>query len=243
MGLLVGCGTGSGALSNGDADSVSLPRSSATVDARTPGPVPATPTPAATPTPQPTVSPTAPEMTSASATVEAEPNPTSPPGSSVNDAAATVPDPPTGINPVRIRIAAIGVDAAVIPLDIRGEPEVPEDFAEVGWYQQTRLPGEIGPAVVAGHIDSRDGPAVFIRLDQLTAGDEVEVEADDGETRTFVVTDWGQYAKTALPPEVFGFGDPLPELRLITCGGTFDSGSGHYRDNFVVYASDMSYQS
>jgi len=143
---------------------------------------------------------------------------------------------PSGIEPIRIAIPAIAVDADVIRLDIRGEPEVPEDFAQVGWYHQTRLPGEIGPAVLAGHIDSRTGPAVFYQLDELDTGDEIILSAAGSETRRFAVTDTGQYSKDALPAEVFGFGEPLPELRLITCGGTFDASSGHYRDNYVVYA-------
>lgn len=145
---------------------------------------------------------------------------------------------PDGIAPSRIRIPAIGVDADVIELSLAGsEPEVPEDFDEVGWYQQTREPGEIGPAVLAGHIDSRSGPAVFVDLDELAAGDEIVIADADGEERRFVVDELGQYPKDDLPPEVFGFGGPQPDLRLITCGGSFDRTSGHYRDNVVVYAS------
>lgn len=143
---------------------------------------------------------------------------------------------PVGIEPQRIEIPAIGVDAVVIDLDLRGpEPEVPDDFAHTGWYTQTRRPGEIGPAVVAGHIDSVAGPAVFHRLDELVAGDEIIVSDTTGDSRTFVVTDAGQYPKEALPDEVFGF-EPVVALRLITCGGTFDRSVGHYRDNYVVYA-------
>jgi len=180
---------------------------------------------------QPTVTPppAAVEPTTVPATA---PNPTPSPDS-------TIADLPTGIEPTRIVIAAIGVDAPIIRLDIRGEPEVPEDFADVGWYHQTRLPGEIGPAVVAGHIDSQSGPAVFYRLNELTNGDEITVSDSTSESRTFAVTSSGQYSKDALPAEVFGFGGPNPELRLITCGGTFDAESGHYRDNFVVYASEV----
>jgi len=150
------------------------------------------------------------------------------------------PEPlPTGIEPVHVAIPAIGVDATIIRLDIRGdEPDVPSNFAEVGWYHQTRLPGEIGPAVLAGHIDSRSGPAVFYRLNELVVDDEISVTSADGESRIFVVNDSGQYAKERLPAEVFGFGEPKPEIRLITCGGAFDTGSGHYRDNYVVYAGE-----
>jgi hypothetical protein len=136
-----------------------------------------------------------------------------------------------------VEIPAIGVDAATVDLDLRGdEPEVPSDFADTGWYTQTRLPGEIGPAVLAGHVDSVNGPAVFARLDELVEGDEITVHGTDGQTRVFVVTGSGRYPKGALPDEVFGFGLDSPELRLITCGGSFDRSVGHYRDNHVVYA-------
>lgn len=145
---------------------------------------------------------------------------------------------PTGIAPERLRIPAIGVDAAVTDLSLAGsQPEVPEDFGQVGWYVQTREPGEIGPAVLAGHIDSREGPAVFVDLDELQPGDEIIVTDGAGQERRFVVDELGQYPKDDLPDEVFGFGEPTPQLRLITCGGSFDRSSGHYRDNVVVYAS------
>ena len=147
---------------------------------------------------------------------------------------------PAGIVPARIEIPAIGVDATVVELDIRGtEPEVPDDFDQVGWYGLTRKPGEIGPAVLAGHIDSRQGPAVFHQLNQLVRGDRLTVHASDGATRTFEVMDTGQYPKVSLPDEVFGIGEGVPELRLITCGGSFDASAGHYRDNYVVYARQV----
>ncbi len=145
---------------------------------------------------------------------------------------------PVGIKPVRLEIPAIGVDATIVDLQLTGpEPEVPTDFGDTGWYEQTRLPGEIGPAVIAGHIDSLTGPAVFFEINKLVAGDQIIVHGEDNETRTFEVTDAGQYPKDDLPEEVFGFGGPDPELRLITCGGVFDRSSGHYKDNYVVYTT------
>lgn len=149
-------------------------------------------------------------------------------------------DYPEGIVPVRVEIPAIGVDAGITDLSLAGsEPEVPQDFSQVGWYVQTREPGEIGPAVLAGHVDSRNGPAVFFELDSLQPGDEIVVTGEEGRRR-FLVDDVGQYPKDQLPDEVFGFGDAQPQLRLITCGGSFDESSGHYRDNVVVYASRAS---
>lgn len=144
---------------------------------------------------------------------------------------------PSGVAPARLVIPAIGVDAPTVDLDLRGAaPEVPEDFGATGWYAQTRRPGEIGPAVIAGHIDSTTGPAVFYGLRDLRPDDEVVVVGESGDERRFVVIGSGQYPKGDLPDEVFAFGDAVPELRLITCGGTFDRASGHYRDNYVVYA-------
>lgn len=146
---------------------------------------------------------------------------------------------PSGIEPARLQIPAIGVDAAFTePLGMlsRTEMEVPEDPDEAGWFGLSRRPGEIGPAIIAGHVDSRSGPAVFARLRELTAGDEIVVSGPDGEAIAFVVDELGQFPKDALPDEVFSFGGPRPELRLITCGGSFDRDTGHYRDNVIVFA-------
>jgi len=176
---------------------------------------------------------------------EAEPDLESDAASESPAAAEDAPDPtplptvdfPTGINPIGLKIPSLGVDAATISLDLTtSEPEVPTDFDDTGWYRQTRRPGEIGPAVIAGHIDSASGPAVFAQLDTLVPGDEIIVVGDGGEELTFAVVDAEQAPKGDLPDSVFGFGEPVPELRLITCGGTFDAASGHYRDNYIVYA-------
>lgn len=151
-----------------------------------------------------------------------------------------MPDPadfPTGVDPVRIEIPAIGVDADVVDLRLTADQvEVPDDFGDVGWWTSTRRPGEIGPAVMGGHVDSASGPAVFFRLTALEPGDEIIVHGADGDTRTFVVDRALQADKYERPPEVFGFGQSRPELRLITCGGAFDPSVGHYEDNYVVFA-------
>lgn len=165
------------------------------------------------------------------------PSPTPPPSPTVEQRTL-----PTGIDPHRIRIEAIGVDTSVIDLAITAEEvEVPEDFDDTGWWVQTRRPGEIGPSVIGGHVDSTSGPAVFFRLKELTGGDEVVVEAEDGEQRTFVVDRVIQIDKYERPPEVFGFGEPRPELRLITCGGDFDPSIGHYTDNIVAFCHDPTF--
>jgi hypothetical protein len=115
--------------------------------------------------------------------------------------------------------------------------QVPADFAVVGWYVHAPTPGELGPAVLAGHVDSRRGPAVFFRLATLRPADRVMVGREDGRTTVFTVDRVARYPKPRFPTaEVYG-DLPYPGLRLITCGGDFDRGRGSYRDNIVMFAS------
>jgi sortase (surface protein transpeptidase) len=114
--------------------------------------------------------------------------------------------------------------------------EVPRDYGVAGWFTGGAMPGEDGPAVISGHVDSQRGPAVFYRLRDLRRGDTVRVRRADGRWLAFEVTGSARYAKAQFPTDaVFG---PVtgPVLRLITCGGTFDGSSGHYLDNLVVTA-------
>ena len=98
------------------------------------------------------------------------------------------------------------------------------------------VPGEVGAAVIAGHVDSRkSGPAVFYNLHKLKAGDTVEVDRG-GQTVTFAVTEVQTYPKNAFPTDRVYQPTPDAELRLITCGGQFDRNLRSYRDNIVVYA-------
>ena len=140
--------------------------------------------------------------------------------------------------PVHIEIPAIGVSAAVIRLGLNrdGTMQVPADFGVTGWFTGGPAPGETGPAVIAGHIDSRTGPAVFYRLRELRGGDRIEVRRADRTAVHFVVDGVVQYPKQAFPTEVVFGPAPEPLLRLITCGGTFDRSRRSYRDNVVVTA-------
>ncbi len=143
---------------------------------------------------------------------------------------------PTGA-PTRLRVPAIGVDTALETLRLGGAGELtpPRDFDQAGWYAAGTAPGDVGPAVIAGHVDSRTGPAVFFRLRELRPGDRIEVTRG-GETVGFTVVSAGWYPKSRFPAtEVYG---PTPDrqLRLITCGGVFDRSLRSYRDNLVVYA-------
>ena len=141
-------------------------------------------------------------------------------------------------DPGRVRIPAIGVDASIVPLGLRadGSIEVPEDFGQTGWWVDGPEPGETGPAVILGHVDSRQGPAVFFNLSELAAGDTIHVDRLDGTTVTYVVDRIEQHAKTAFPTEAV-YGDTAePVLRLVTCGGDFDRDRRSYDDNVIVFA-------
>ncbi|MFB2598306.1 class F sortase [Herbiconiux sp. P17] len=149
------------------------------------------------------------------------------------------PDERTQVQPVRVRIPAIGVDSGLEPLtrDATGWIQPPADFGSAGWYRDGVVPGRLGPAVIAGHIDSAVGPAVFYDLASLTAGDTVQVDLSDGSTATFRVDRSIQVPKSAFPTEEVYGPTPDAQLRLVTCGGVFDDASGHYVDNVVVFAT------
>jgi sortase (surface protein transpeptidase) len=140
--------------------------------------------------------------------------------------------------PVRVRIPSIGVDSPLLRLglDDDGILVPPADFARAGWFSGSPVPGDVGPSVIAGHVDSHDGPAVFFRLGNLVAGDEVLVDRADGTTARFTVTGADRYPKNEFPTEEVYGPTHRAELRLITCGGKFDRDSRSYRDNVVVTA-------
>lgn len=147
--------------------------------------------------------------------------------------------PPEGAVPIEVAIPAIGVNAPAPALGLNddGSLEVPSDYADAGWYGLGPRPGESGPAVIAGHVDSKTGPAVFYRLRDLAPGDLVHILYDSGHVATFEVRGSESVAKDAFPTaKVYGE-TPAPELRVITCGGAFDRRTGHYRENLIVYAS------
>jgi sortase (surface protein transpeptidase) len=140
--------------------------------------------------------------------------------------------------PVRVRVPAIGVDSELLRLgtDPAGALVAPDDYDLAGWFAAGAVPGDVGPAVVAGHVDSVDGPAVFARLDELAPGDEVLVDREDGTTAVFTVTGLGRYPKSDFPTEAVYGPTPRAELRLVTCGGEFDRSARSYLDNVVVTA-------
>jgi sortase (surface protein transpeptidase) len=141
--------------------------------------------------------------------------------------------------PVRIDIPSIGVRAPVIRLGLNPDHtlQVPSDFAVTGWWADGPRPGEIGPAVIVGHVDSKTGPAVFYRLGQLRRGDAIRVRGADGRLARFTVQRLATYPKDRFPTQTVYGPTRGPVLRLITCSGQFDRSTGHYLSNTVVFAS------
>ena len=141
-----------------------------------------------------------------------------------------------------IHIAAIGVSAPVVALGLRPDHtlEVPQRWGDTGWYTGGPEPGEAGPAVIAGHVDSTSGPAVFYRLGQLRRGARVDVRRADRSTASFRVEGVERWPKDRFPTRRVYRRTARSTLRLITCGGSFDRATGHYRDNVIVYATRVS---
>jgi hypothetical protein len=140
--------------------------------------------------------------------------------------------------PTALEIPAIGVRTRLIRLGVTatGALQVPTSIAVAGWYTGSSRPGATGSAVIAGHIDSVSGPGVFFRLRELHPGDLVYVRRGHASMAVFTVTAVRLVPKSSFPTnEVYG---PVPnaQLRLITCGGTFDPATGHYLSNVIVFA-------
>ena len=142
--------------------------------------------------------------------------------------------------PLRIRIPAIGVSARVVPLhrEPDGTMQTPRRWENAGWYQPGAEPGERGPAVIAGHVDSTGGPAVFYRLRDLRRGNVISISRAGGSVVRFRVEGLERWPKSDFPTRrVFGRKPRISVLRVVTCSGNFDRSTGHYVDNTIVYAA------
>jgi sortase (surface protein transpeptidase) len=118
--------------------------------------------------------------------------------------------------------------------------QVPTNDIEPGWFRLGPTPGQIGSAVILGHVDTYQGPGVFFQLRTLRAGDQVQVSLADGVVANFAVTAVTQYTKAQFPAQEVYQSHGSSELQLVTCGGAFDSQTGHYLSNIVVYTSFVS---
>lgn len=161
--------------------------------------------------------------------------------------AAAAPVAPVGARvarPVTLSIPAIGVDTPLVDLDLNADrtvqvpPHAPPEASRAGWYRHSPAPGENGPAVLLGHVDSAQwGRAVFYELGALRPGAPVVVGRADGTAVEFRVDRVVSAPKASFPTDAV-YGDTAgPELRLITCGGAFDDDAGSYEDNVIVFAS------
>jgi sortase (surface protein transpeptidase) len=141
--------------------------------------------------------------------------------------------------PVALRIPSIGVDTSLVTLGLNPDEtvEVPVDFQKPGWYEFGPAPGQPGSAVILGHADSFDGPAVFYRLPSLQAGADIEVSLRDGRTAHFAVSKVETYPKEEFPAEEVYGSHGYSTLQLVTCGGEFDHETRSYQSNIVVYSS------
>jgi len=141
--------------------------------------------------------------------------------------------------PVALVVPALGLDVRLDGLrtDREGALQVPEDPSSAGWYVDGPAPGDLGPAVLAGHLDSRAGPGVFAGLLTLQPGQSLDVRRADGTLAEFVVDEVSTFAKRDFPTSRVYQGDGRASLRIITCGGAFDADTGRYRSNTIVFAS------
>ncbi|WP_027507339.1 class F sortase [Rhodococcus sp. UNC23MFCrub1.1] len=140
--------------------------------------------------------------------------------------------------PVHLSVPSIGVETDLVGLGLQndGTMEVPSGGFPAGWYSGSPTPGELGPSILAGHVDWDGAPGVFADLTEVAAGDAVIVTREDGTVASFAVTAVEQYPKDQFPTSsVYGDIDHAG-LRLITCGGAFDTDAASYGDNIVVYA-------
>lgn len=139
--------------------------------------------------------------------------------------------------PVRLRIPALGIDTVVqwVGVDAEGRMGVPSNYTDVAWYERGAAPGTLGNAVIAGHLDSKTGPAVFYDLEDLKPGDEIITTSEDGQEFHFIVTTSEVYDADDAPLDRI-FGNAIrPHLNLITCDGAFDRSIRQYDKRLVVF--------
>lgn len=141
--------------------------------------------------------------------------------------------------PVALRIPAIDVDVSVSALGLNPDRtvQVPTNFGEPGWFRLGPSPGQVGSAVILGHVDSHEGPAVFYLLRFLRAGDRIAVRLADGVVAHFVVSKVATYLNEQFPARRVYASHGYSALQLVTCGGEFDVPTDRYLSNVVVYTS------
>jgi hypothetical protein len=138
--------------------------------------------------------------------------------------------------PVRLRVPTQGIDTELERLGLApdGSIAAPSRWQVAGWYAGGPRPGQQGPAVIVGHVDSSSGPAVFFRLAEVRPGDAVYVDRQDGSSARFRVIGRQEVPKDRFPADRVYSPTLQASLLLMTCGGIFDVATGHYRDNVII---------
>jgi hypothetical protein len=158
--------------------------------------------------------------------------------------APVTPTPTPGLPrsvPTWVDIPAIAAKSTLVQLGVNADksvqvPPVSQPL-QAGWYKFGPTPGQVGPAVILGHIDGDHQEGIFWRLHELKRGDTVQVGRKDGKTLTFTVRKVEEKPKTTFPTSAVYGNTADPELRLITCGGAFDASTRNYLDNIIVFAT------
>ncbi len=141
--------------------------------------------------------------------------------------------------PVHLRIPSIGVDTdlTTMGLSSSGSIQMPVRYDIAAWYTGSPTPGQLGPAIIAGHVDNYRGIGVFFYLKELQVGASIEVDRADGTTATFKISEMKEYSKTDFPTQKVYGNINYAGIRLITCGGTFSNQNYEYSDNIVAFGS------
>lgn len=150
--------------------------------------------------------------------------------------------------PVSISIPAIGVSSRLLYAGLNSDGTIqvpplddPPLTSQAAWYEYSPTPGQPGPAIIEGHVDSATGgPSVFFRLGALTSGDRVDIALTDQQVAVFAITGVRLYPKDRFPARTIYGNTSYPALRLITCGGSFDEHAHHYDSNIVAFAALVS---
>jgi hypothetical protein len=172
-------------------------------------------------------------------------------GSDPGTTSAAAPPPPaesvpvtkpfTGLRPTQVKIPKIGAESSLIAVMVKEDggiavPSVNKPM-QAAWYRLSPVPGDVGPAILLGHVDGNKQAGIFYKLHELARGDEIFVSRSDGKELKFVVDHQDQVPKDQFPTDAVYGNTDKPELRLITCGGVFDHAEHSYKDNIVIYAN------
>jgi hypothetical protein len=151
--------------------------------------------------------------------------------------ASDVPAEEDAPDPTGVRIASLDIALETIPLGLEddGSLEVPDDPYIAGWWTGGANPGERGPAVIVGHVDSYEGPGAFYGLEGIPEGERVSVDRGDGTAVHFRVERVERHPKDDFPTAAVYGQTEAPTLRLVTCAGEFDPGARSYEDNVIVF--------